>query len=559
MFRNKNEYTVPDPCEEAIRDSEHGTMGRILSCVFGHKIAVVLAMLATLVVASPSDKQKSSRSEVGLNEDSFSAPDSAVVENVIRQMFSEYTILVGDIDDYVKEAMIDGFVRIFANFNGNKRLALERLYKVVVDGRLGDMPSVIPIDGIGFAFSRILEGDSCDGNKRSLYNLGSVILLCQDGLGPNDDYSYYNDVAYLTSALGPDFRMLLLEDPKVFDGMSIDGGILRRFVVKFAEKWGITGEKNLKSLLEIFAPVSSNSYAKMCKDAGIKVKRLKRLLAKEKVDVKKFEAEISPHPEITKLISIIEGEFGIDVEFISYDSPSHASLYNPVYSDAKESLRIVVDVLSGYGKKFVKDAGIDRIILTRNLVNVEQKTELGGIAFVDDGNGVSVVSLDNPMNVASNAYHEFFHVLEESFKSAKKDPAWVRLNPNGEGDYVHDRGGDVKDGDFGPDGACGKNKAGFAYKYSYCGGYREDRAGTAEFLQSGGMGVVDRMIEDVALRAKAEMLTGCEFDIAEGRFIRVFSRGEYSARFGVKKPSNFATWSKGEIGPEYWNRRLAGE
>jgi len=88
----------------------------------------------------------------------------------------------------------------------------------------------------------------------------------------------------------------------------------------------------------------------------------------------------------------------------------------------------------------------------------------------------------------------------------------------------------------------------------------EDQATVAEMLFTiNAKELRIRLSANSQLLSKVELITGCEYDVKTGRFVKLMNKTDLTNRFGLVKPMLFfyAKWSKGKMDANYWNNILA--
>jgi len=154
----------------------------------------------------------------------------------------------------------------------------------------------------------------------------------------------------------------------------------------------------------------------------------------------------------------------------------------------------------------------------------------------------------NPEQADCSA-HEMFHWFDkveftDTFKSS--DSLWCNITRSvyeGEWSWLENA------------------KPGYVTGYSLTNS-SEDRATVAGMLfESSADQLKSRLLKDPMLLMKVELLTGCHFDYAQGRFVKLYIREELRDCYGLSDYLYYAKWSteNGRVmmDADYWNNILA--
>lgn len=111
-----------------------------------------------------------------------------------------------------------------------------------------------------------------------------------------------------------------------------------------------------------------------------------------------------------------------------------------------------------------------------------------------------------------------------------------------------------------PIGSSGISCTGYATDYGKKN-EEEDQATVAAMLfTSKKEQLRSRLLGDAKLLAKVELITGCEYNVKTGRFVKVMGKWSLSSKYGIYKPLFYAKWSNvnGRVlmDADYWNSIL---
>jgi hypothetical protein len=216
----------------------------------------------------------------------------------------------------------------------------------------------------------------------------------------------------------------------------------------------------------------------------------------------------------------------------SAEAPSEAEVARAAASIARE--------LRQYPDGFLRRAGIDGIVLVRDLFVSEDGGARGAAAYIFENR----IFLDMPLaERATRAgtrvrfiHHLIWHRLDERAGTMWKDPEWAALNPPGFEYGVHSRGG-VHETRAGS-GSLGTDHPGFLNLYS-TGNLPDDKAEVHAYLMVIHAWVRERSREDPYLRRKMATIKArlaaldASFDDAFWR--RVDADSDAAERYGARR------------------------
>lgn len=270
--------------------------------------------------------------------------------------------------------------------------------------------------------------------------------------------------------------------------------------------------------------------------------------------------------KISALKRAIESKYGLNISFENdgnlYAHDYKASFLDPDYTAMrKDVLKDLQKLLSKYPTFMIHNSGLKNVYLVRD---IQSKDKNGAGGLQSDNN----VWIDLDSGIEWSFDHELLHRLDLSDADGRSDcEKWARINPNGKNAYTYSSGSDAISKNKGLHTR--NNNKGFANKYGRDGGPLEDEATVAEdMLKTEKIKqILDRCTNDMVLRTKVEVMTGCKYDPKTKLFNKTYTKEEYVhkfAKYGFTKREYYSKWSippggdKPVMDHNYWNNIAAG-
>ncbi|MFA7685942.1 MAG: hypothetical protein WCX95_04040, partial [Candidatus Gracilibacteria bacterium] len=268
--------------------------------------------------------------------------------------------------------------------------------------------------------------------------------------------------------------------------------------------------------------------------------------------------DVLENPQITALEAKLKTTYGIKIKYGKAPSIKEYTATKPTNPELiKDELTNFLNLLKKYPPNIRKRFQNITVYLAIDLKRKGKAT--GGVASSSD----SIIIIDLSDGIEWALDHEFFHILDGTDGLENDNPTWAKTNPHGMADYVFKNGEEAIAAGHGTDDITPPE--GFARTYGKKGGPDEDQATGGQSLLNpvAASSTMRTAKTDRVLRNKIEIITGCLFDPAEGRFTRQLTRAEYQARSKFQDFQYFAKWSRTKAGtltmdPSFWNAIASG-